>query len=155
MLTAFKRCLRLLLIYCRYLYILSLPVNIDLFIVSINQSKFIVSLQDPYWEALVTEVKWKITVLRRWWHWEQGPFGRRQVLPSYLFWLFPSCTLPSLTLVHTLPNFLPVIPPCIIHSFIPVNSIAPLQVLYHSEALPTTARILYRSFTPKHTGNCR
>ena len=28
----------------------------------------------------------------------------------------------------------------------------PLQVLYHSEALPTTARILYRSFTPKRTG---
>src|SRR6218665_1191894 len=33
------------------------------------------------------------------------------------------------------------------HSFIPAISIAPLQVLYHSEALPTTARILYRSFT--------
>src|SRR6218665_853236 len=30
-----------------------------------------------------------------------------------------------------------------IHSAI---SIAPLQVLYYSEALPTTARILYRSF---------
>src|SRR6218665_3013800 len=43
----------------------------------------------------------------------------------------------------------------IIHSFIPAISIAPLQVLYHSEALPTTARILYRSFTPKRTGNCR
>ena len=28
-------------------------------------------------------------------------------------------------------------------------SIAPLQVLYYSEALPTTARILYRIFTPK------
>src|SRR6218665_1257042 len=39
-----------------------------------------------------------------------------------------------------------------IHSFIPAISIAPLQVLYHSEALPTTARILYRSFTPKRTG---
>ena len=39
-----------------------------------------------------------------------------------------------------------------IHSAI---SIAPLQVLYYSEALPTTARILYRSFTPKRTGNCR
>jgi len=37
----------------------------------------------------------------------------------------------------------------------PAISIAPLQVLYYSEALPTTARILYRSFTPKHTGNCR
>src|SRR6218665_3326271 len=35
-----------------------------------------------------------------------------------------------------------------IHSFIPAISIAPLQVLYHSEALPTTARILYLSFTP-------
>src|SRR6218665_3971888 len=39
-----------------------------------------------------------------------------------------------------------------IHSFILAISIAPLQVLYHSEALPTTARILYRSFTPKRTG---
>jgi len=42
-----------------------------------------------------------------------------------------------------------------IHSFILAISIAPLQVLYPSEALPTTARILYRSFTPKRTGNCR
>ena len=42
-----------------------------------------------------------------------------------------------------------------IHSFIPAISIAPLKVLYYSEALPTTARILYRSFTPKLTGNCR
>ena len=36
-----------------------------------------------------------------------------------------------------------------IHSFIFIHSaisIAPLQVLYYSEALPTTARILYRSF---------
>src|SRR6218665_1667310 len=41
------------------------------------------------------------------------------------------------------------------HSFIPAISIAPLQALYYSEALPTTARILYRSFTPKRTGNCR
>src|SRR6218665_1497436 len=39
-----------------------------------------------------------------------------------------------------------------IHSFIPAISIAPLQVLYYSEGLPTTARILYRSFTPKRTG---
>src|SRR6218665_1050872 len=39
-----------------------------------------------------------------------------------------------------------------IHSFIPAISIAPFQVLYYSEALPTTARILYRSFTPKRTG---
>jgi len=40
------------------------------------------------------------------------------------------------------------------HSFIhSAISIAPLQVLYYSEALPTTARILYRSFTPKRTGN--
>ena len=41
----------------------------------------------------------------------------------------------------------------IIHSFIPAISTAPLQVLYYSEALPTTARILYRRFTPKRTGN--
>ena len=39
-----------------------------------------------------------------------------------------------------------------VHSFILTNSIAPLQVHYYSEALPTTARILYRSFTPKRTG---
>ena len=38
-----------------------------------------------------------------------------------------------------------------IHSFIPAIYIAPLQVNYYSEALPTTARILYRSFTPKAT----
>ena len=41
------------------------------------------------------------------------------------------------------------------YSFIPAISIAPLQVLHHSEALPTTAQIVYRSFTPKRTGNCR
>ena len=40
-----------------------------------------------------------------------------------------------------------------IHSFILAISIAPLQVLYYSEALPTTAQIVYRSFTPKRTGN--
>jgi len=34
-------------------------------------------------------------------------------------------------------------------------SIAPLQVHYYSEALPTIARILYRSLAPKRTGNCR
>ena len=39
------------------------------------------------------------------------------------------------------------------HSFILAISIAPLQVHYYSEALPTTARILYRSFTPKRAGN--
>jgi len=42
-----------------------------------------------------------------------------------------------------------------IRSFIPAISIAPLQVLYYSEVLWTTVRILYRSFTPKRTGNCR
>src|SRR6218665_268311 len=36
-----------------------------------------------------------------------------------------------------------------IHSFVKVTSILPLQVHYYSEALPTTARILHRSFTPK------
>src|SRR6218665_212249 len=43
----------------------------------------------------------------------------------------------------------------VIHSFVLAISIEPLQVLCYSEALPTTARILYRSFTPKRTGNCR
>src|SRR6218665_1437719 len=43
-----------------------------------------------------------------------------------------------------------------VHSFIhSAISIAPLQVLYYSVALPTTARILYWSLTPKPTGNCR
>src|SRR6218665_3161802 len=42
-----------------------------------------------------------------------------------------------------------------LHSFILAISVAPLQVLYYSEALLTTARILYQSFTPKRTGNCR
>src|SRR6218665_4182333 len=48
-----------------------------------------------------------------------------------------------------------------VHSFIhsghfySAHSIAPIQVLYYSEALPTIARILYRRFTPKRTGNCR
>ena len=37
----------------------------------------------------------------------------------------------------------------IIHSFIQAISIAPLQVHYYSEALPTTALILCRSLTPK------
>jgi len=36
-----------------------------------------------------------------------------------------------------------------INSFIPAISIPSLQVLYYSEAIPTTARKLYRSFTPK------
>src|SRR6218665_279418 len=35
------------------------------------------------------------------------------------------------------------------HSFILAISIAPLQVLYYSEALPTTAWMLYRSFTTR------
>ena len=42
-----------------------------------------------------------------------------------------------------------------IHSFILAISIAHFQAHYYSEALQTTARILYRSFTPKRTGNCR
>src|SRR6218665_3071529 len=42
-----------------------------------------------------------------------------------------------------------------IHSFIPAISIAPLQDLYYAEALPTTAQLLYGSFTPKRTGDCR
>src|SRR6218665_3977033 len=40
------------------------------------------------------------------------------------------------------------------HSFILAISIAPLQVLYYSQAFPTTAWILYRSFTPKRRRNC-
>ena len=46
----------------------------------------------------------------------------------------------------------------LIHSFISfilTIFIVPLQGLYCLEALPTTARILHRSFTPKRTGNCR
>jgi len=39
---------------------------------SINQSIkiHIAPLQDPYSEALPTQVKQKRTVLRRWWNWE-------------------------------------------------------------------------------------
>jgi len=39
----------------------------------------------------------------------------------------------------------------IICYYVHTISIAPLQVHYYSEALLTTARILYRSFTPKAT----
>ena len=39
---------------------------------------------------------------------------------------------------------------CIIHSFIQAISIAPFQVHYCSEALPTQHGLLCRSFTPKH-----
>jgi len=42
-----------------------------------------------------------------------------------------------------------------IHSFILAVSTAPDQVHYYSEALQTSARIMYRSFTPKFTGNCK
>src|SRR6218665_2351279 len=43
----------------------------------------------------------------------------------------------------------------LLHSFIHSGHFySALQVLYYSETLPTTARILYRSFTPKRTGNC-
>ena len=33
-------------------------------------------LQEPYSEELLTQAKRKRTVLRRWWNWEQVPFGR-------------------------------------------------------------------------------
>src|SRR6218665_4228116 len=44
----------------------------------INQSIkiYIAPLQDTYSEALLTQAKRKRTVLRRWWNWEQAPFGR-------------------------------------------------------------------------------
>jgi len=41
----------------------------------------------------------------------------------------------------------------VLHSFILAISVASFKVNYYSEVLPTTARILYRSFTPKRTGN--
>jgi len=43
-----------------------------------NQSVeiYIAPLQDSYSEALLTQAKWKRTVLRRWWNWEQATFGR-------------------------------------------------------------------------------
>src|SRR6218665_1595552 len=68
--------------------------------------------------------------------------------PCYWVWLWYPGLSPVLVSI-TFPFF------SFIHSFILAISIAPLQVLYHSEALPTTARTLYRSFTPKRTGNCR
>src|SRR6218665_2222199 len=47
----------------------------------------------------------------------------------------------------------PSLPKCI-HSFIHTISIAPLQVLYYSQALPT-ARILCRNFPPKRQRQLR
>ena len=46
--------------------------------VPINQSVkiYIAPLQDTYSEALPTQAKRKRTVFRRWWNWEQAPFGR-------------------------------------------------------------------------------
>src|SRR6218665_3229458 len=72
------------------------------------------------------------------------------IIPSVLFALFAAST-------HCLDGFALqcMMTPRSLSSFIPAISIVPLQVLYHSEALPTTTRILYRSFTPKRTGNCR
>src|SRR6218665_1044660 len=55
-------------------------------------------------------------------------------------------SLCTMYVVHQLMNLhwsLPVIL-LFIHSFILATSIAPLQALYYSEELPTTARILYR-----------
>ena len=37
---------------------------------------YIAPLQDTYLETLPTQAKRKRTVLRRWWNWEQAPFGR-------------------------------------------------------------------------------
>jgi len=49
-------------------------------LLSINQSVkiYIAPLQDTcaYSEALPTKAKRKRTVFRRWWNWEQAPFGR-------------------------------------------------------------------------------
>ena len=44
----------------------------------LNQSIniYIAPLQDTYSEALPTQAKRKRTVFRRWWNWEQAPFGR-------------------------------------------------------------------------------
>ena len=44
----------------------------------INQSVkiYIAPIQDTYSEALPTQAKRKLTVWRRWWNWEQAPFGR-------------------------------------------------------------------------------
>ena len=59
-----------------------------------------------------------------------------------------SCIQRISLFIHCLIKFLRL---AIIHSFIPAISIAPIQVFYYSKALPTTARVLYRSFTPKRT----
>src|SRR6218665_1169237 len=72
----------------------------------------------------------------------------RKVLQSLCFLLLnPLVTQFTLWLFYFLSSSLPI--HSFIHSFIPAISIVPLQVLYHSKALPTTARILYRSFMPK------
>ena len=46
--------------------------------ININQSIkiYIVPFQDQFSEVLSTQTKWKRTVLRKWWIWEQAPFGR-------------------------------------------------------------------------------
>ena len=76
-----------------------------------------------------------------------------EVLPTFLF------QLPSLRLLNA--SFNKVCASDFIQSiviklssFFLAISIAPLQVPYYSEALPTTARVLYRSFMLKRTGNC-
>src|SRR6218665_608961 len=78
------------------------------------------------------------------------------ILPASYLILPSPCLIGFLSHLHLIlsSSYLAFILSCLhlIHSFILAISIAPLQVLYHSEALPTTARILYRSFTPKRTG---
>src|SRR6218665_3427251 len=64
------------------------------------------------------------------------------VHPHISPWTFPLDVPPTFRPGHNPRTF----PPVFIHSFIPGISIAPLQVLYYSEGLPTTARILYRRF---------
>src|SRR6218665_2760617 len=73
----------------------------------------------------------------------QGPKTRRLSFSAFLFNHILHCICFKILFTVS------------IHSFIPAISIVPLQVLYCSGALPTTARILYQSFTLKRTGNCR
>ena len=66
-------------VLCMYMYVCTyVRICILYTSLSINQSIkiYIALLQDTYSEAPPTQAKRKRTVFRRWWNWEQAPFGR-------------------------------------------------------------------------------
>jgi len=50
---------------------------------------YIAPFQDPYSEVLPTQAKQKRIVFRRWWNWEQAPFGHIQ----YKIWVYTIYTI--------------------------------------------------------------